>query len=495
MLKRVFCVILSCFIALSLITLPVSADSSLSTNTSHFISRTKSNYDDYRSGKISFADFLAAVTVDIARYEMVAGAELTGISDILDFLKSLGIDVDNPWEQFYFQHHGGGGSGGNRDEFMKGYGALCIYDTGSSSIAFRYIYCNYIILGESDSNGVLQIRYYGPRKDISYKPDGSVYNESNYNNATTFFVSVGSYADYTFYGDIRYSDGTTADDQITEIPDDPIPGYDDDSVTNDELEDFLEDLLNQLALEYPDLSTVEGLLAAILSQLQSINGKMDNLHVTVDNLSEVKTYLDMAIASIIANGSSSDNSAVVDELVKIREAIKGIDSNSVSDWAELAKLLGFNIDDSDVDKETGNVKDSVITAIINGLCSFVGSLLGTSLSDVVTVSDVTELGTTGIRMLSALVDLLISLSSSFKFQVINSLLSPLQGVMLNNNTPSDLTFNFTYGGDTRSITILPASLLSNSFFANALFIVRTLVSFILLYNWLKWARSFFASSV
>lgn len=498
MFKRVLCVIVSCVLAFSVLTLPVSADI-VSNNTASFISYVKSNFQNYKNGNISFSDFLSLVASDACSRGLATGLVLTNAVDLANFLKTLGVDIQSFWDEFYNQRHGGESSSENRDDIMQGSGAV-LYKfsrkSGSSEYYLEYIYYgDYGLFYNITSDTDFQYSLLGGFRRVGYSSSGDVTSDQRSYDHGYYDVS-GSHNGYNlYYGDWRYDDGTAADDKTTEIPEDPTPGYDDPSIPEDELEDFLEDLLNELSLQFPDLSTVEGLLAAILAQLQSINGKMDDLHVTVDNLSEVKTYLDMAIASIIANGSSSDNSAVVDELVKIREAIKEIDSNSVADWAALAELLGLTITDDDIDEETGEIKDSVISAIINGLMTFLGSLLGTSLDDVISISDVTELGTTGIRMLSALVDLLISLNSSFKFQVINSLLAPLQGVMLNNDTPSDLTFNFNYGGVSRSITILPASLLTDSFFANALFIVRTLVSFILLYNWLKWARSFFASSV
>lgn len=487
MFKRVLCVIVSCVLAFSVLTLPVSANvTEIPDNFDYFLSNFRGYYEDYKSGNLTWGAFVEKTLAEARKLGLNNMTAINGYKDLITLFKSLGVDVDDFWTDFYYDRNGGSSD----DSILKGYGAVCVHYqfgslhrtvSGSYGIIFTNRQNQIVVFADSEKPGLDQFE--GKSSD------------SFTSNVTCGYIGDHVANSYIFYGDWRYEDGSPATDNITDFPDKEVPHYDDDSIPEDDLIDFLEDLLNKLSLQFPDLSTVEGLLAAILAQLQSINGKMDDLHVTVDNLSEVKTYLDMAIASIIANGSSSDNSAVVDELVKIREAIKEIDSNSVADWAALAELLGLTITDDDIDEETGEIKDSVISAIISGLMAFVGSLLGTSLDDIISISDVTELGTTGIRMLSALVDLLISLNSSFKFQVINSLLSPLQGVMLNNDTPSDLTFNFNYGGVSRSITILPASLLTDSFFANALFIVRTLVSFILLYNWLKWARSFFASSV
>lgn len=288
-----------------------------------------------------------------------------------------------------------------------------------------------------------------------------------------------------------------------------------------------------MSLDFPDLSTVEGLLSAILSQLQSINGKMDNLHVTstVDNMSEVKTYLDMAIASLMVNGDSN-NSDIFNELVKIREAIKGIETNSVTDWAELAKLLGLTIDDSDIDSETGLIKDSIIASIVDSLFSFFDLLFDRSSSDssdssavvnsvnsvdssysyvssspvnagvkqpslskVKVIADVKKLGTTGIRLLSSFVDLIITLDSSLKFQTINLLMNVIHGFIFDGSKPSDLSFTFNYNGSSSSFTVLSASILDNEYVAVALTIVRSFVGLVIVYSWLKWARSFFLSSI
>lgn len=326
--QKILCIIVACVLAFSVLTLPASADTSLSDNTSHFISRTKSNYEDYRSGKISFADFLAAVTVDISRYGMVAGVELTGIPDILDFLKSFGIDVENPWEQFYFQHHGGGGSSGNRDEILKGYGAVAqLKDTSFTGYITFTEYCEYIVI-DVFSNGVngvaVNCQAYIPNANRDLiKPDSG---------------NISFPADlYYFYGDVRNSDGSSADDYTTQIPDDPAPGYDDESVTQDELEDFLEDLLNDLSLEFPDLSTIEGILAAILAKLGSLDsdddaGALAAIQTAISQLSSVNSADSQKIISALNNISSGSNF----DFVKLK--------TTLNDW------IGLNGDYSEISK-------------------------------------------------------------------------------------------------------------------------------------------------
>lgn len=97
------------------------------------------------------------------------------------------------------------------DSILDGYGALCIELVGSSSIYERHYYCDYIVL--SDSRFTVDGSSW---KQPSFQKDGSLWSTSTYFGSQTFDIR----SDYTykFYGDVRYVDGSSASDKITDLP-------------------------------------------------------------------------------------------------------------------------------------------------------------------------------------------------------------------------------------------------------------------------------------
>lgn len=289
-------------------------------------------------------------------------------------------------------------------------------------------------------------------------------------------------SDYIYYGDWRYADGGAADDKTT--PTQSITqGIDTSQMSNEDLYNLLQDMIDKINLQFPDLSTVEGLLRSILSQCKAINNKIANGEKA--DYSDIQKYINTAISSL-ATKNDANTQKLVDELAKLRLATGG---GSLSDSDDLAKELGLPglALDEILDKETGEIKSDVVQGIIDNLTDLLPSVD----LDVPSVADVEKLGTIEIKMVAAFADLATSLDCIVPLSVVNGLLTTMQGVCFSNGDPSDLDFSI----DGVSYTLIPAAIIEHRGFASAILIIRSFVGFIILYSWLKWVRRFMLNMI
>ena len=185
---------------------------------------------------------------------------------------------------------------------LKGYGAIAkleiIQINNTSSFTW---YCDYVEIDKT----TLIVNVVGGRCRITENPilpPPNNYNENYYdgvrvnNLGILGFISKSNYDEnVTVYGDVRYTDGTPADDVTTPITD--IPKDDDDpTIPEDILEDLLNELINKLQLQYPDLSTIEGLLRAILAKLGTLDSDNDNGILNTINTTLVNGFADLKTA-------------------------------------------------------------------------------------------------------------------------------------------------------------------------------------------------------
>lgn len=363
---------------------------------------------------------------------------------------------------------------------MKGYGALLIKISKKDNWKFYY----YGVYGEFYNNsGEPSIALYGPGREVWYKPDGSAsdYDAVLNNFGSAYNGDTTTYA-YKFYGDWRYREtGAAADDKIT--PTQSITqGIDTSQMTNEDLYNLLQDMIDKINLQFPDLSTVEGLLRSILSQCKAINNKIANGEKA--DYSDIQKYINTAISSL-ATKNDANTQKLVDELAKLRLATGG----SVADNKELADILGLpDLDIGQIlDKENGEIKTDVVQGIIDNLTDLLPSVN----LDFPTVADVEKLGIIEIKMVAAFADLATSLDCIVPLSVVNGLLTTMQGVCFSNGNPSDLVFSI----DGVSYTLIPVAIIEHRGFASAILIIRSLVGFIILYSWLKWVRQFMLNMI
>lgn len=344
---------------------------------------------------------------------------------------------------------------------MQGYGAVFIVLNGDGSV-YRTSYGSYGII---DSEGV-PFLYPGdvPVKSVWFDGDTKYYS-SVYQANGTIIPSVN-----LLYGDWRLDDGTSADDLTTPITNTPLSP--DDIDPNTDLTDFLQELLDKLKNMFPDLSTVEGLLRAILAQCQSINGKLDSGEGNID-YSELSQLLDSSIVSIVTNNNENQK-ALLDELIKIREAVTGIEDGEEPDEGFFDKVIDF-----------------LANALGSALGVFLGNHIGDgSEDDVSGIVDICiEAGSTGTKFLSTLVDLIVFLNKALPLYAIQSIMGSLQDMIFSTIQPSDLSFSLF---DT-NVTLLSVSFINNDKVVFSINIIKGFLSIILLWNWLKWFRRFCVS--
>ena len=283
--KKILCLVLAIVVCIQVISLSVFAatDAVRPNDIVNFILQTeayKKHFDDYKKGEISeeqlqeYAQQYATST----GVTLVGGA--TGLTTIVSAMDSFGINVDDYWNMYYT---GKTGSSGEPDFDMQGCGAA-LYMPNVNGREYEILYMSYgdfYYVGDQ-----LNYRTHGVCRR-SIKSFGGIPQISDYNQDVFNIYN----SNFKYYGDWRYSDGSSADDKTTDInytiP--PLEEQDDDT-----LSDFLDELIKQLKYEHPDLSSIEGLLAAIHSELKLLDHDDDNsLLSTINNsILSLKTSID-----------------------------------------------------------------------------------------------------------------------------------------------------------------------------------------------------------
>lgn len=439
MLKRILCIFLSITIIFSVCTLSVSANvMEVPDNFDYFLSNFRSYYEDYKSGNSTWGEFIEKTLAETRKLGLNNQTAINGYKDLIALLESLGIDVDDFWTDFYYQRNGGSVD----DSSLKGMGALAVikykesYRNSYSSFDFYY-YGEYGVVDVNDSGTWCYIYngYYDNYSVMTGKLHQS--NMTFSGGKQCYSPNDVEYRTLELYGDWRYADGTPAIDNITEFPDKVVPPYDDDSIPEDDLIDFLEDLLNKLALQFPDLSTVEGLLAAILAKLDTLDSDDDAV---------LLGQINAAIISL-ANNTQAGNEQLITTLNDLKESISGGSSTDVSQIVEQLKGLQKSLD---------------------YLCTVSTLDMGIEAWDKLTENE--------SKFLNEYAKLITAILPKFGFTTVNNMLNSLNSVVLNTNAPAPLTANIW--GE-------PVVILSTDTFAGSeqyISLAKTFISVLLVYS-------------
>lgn len=363
--KKIICLVLAIVVCIQVISLSVFAENTGMTNVVKQIENIVADNKELSAGNISEEEYNERMNRHVGALGLTVTSDFMGLTGVMNLLTKCGIDTTDYWHQYYGQNMGGVGGGGNRgdpDVDMKGYGALLIKIDKKTNWKYYY-YCEY---GEFYNNsGEPAVSLYGPGREIWFKPDGSAsgYDTTLNNLGFAYSGDTSTYA-YKFYGDWRYREtGASADDKTTDIVYTIPPLEEQDEET---IYDFLDDLINKLKLQYPDLSTIEGLLAAIHSELKlldhdddnsllsTINNSILSLKTSIENLKIEGTENNFDFSNLFGDLNFKDlikdNKFVVD--IDLSDILSG---NKV--FSENALSVYFNVEDDYASTKFTELKD------------------------------------------------------------------------------------------------------------------------------------------
>ena len=366
--KRFLAVVLACCICCTVLVLPASAENNIiSNNSAKYYAYVYEQLLQYRSGEIDLGTFLGNT---YSKY-MDTGVDNIGqaFTNIADIVKSLSPFSDDSWNDWYYENKmgGDGGSGHRDDSELKGYGAILkIYN--SKGVLNTVYYGDYGIFRNIKETQFDVFLKYTHIAKYDYN-SGDLLSENDVDSSIAYTHYIPSSNGLRQYlGDWRNSDGSSNDDFVSEFPEKEIPPYDDDSVPEDDLIDFLEDLLNDLQLKFPDLSTIEGLLRAILAKLGTLDSDNDN-----ELLSQILT----AIEALKNNGETADNSELLKTLEDLKSALVFKDDEKTASLAEMLNTLVQNQvrrSDITIDSSLYNQRYDLIEAKLLGKFSFISEI-------------------------------------------------------------------------------------------------------------------------
>lgn len=440
MKRKILALILTCIMCINVLTISVSADvTNIPSNINHFVDDVSDDFNAYRNGNISLTDFIELYAKNVAKFQYNSTSDITHVKDVLLHLQSIGVDVSDFWTKYYYEYKGEKGE--LDDSVLNGYGALLLMECNDkrNSTRFIYNYCDYITV--TYVNDRLYYAVNNRRHYVSYTWSGTVYQEV-FDLVNTGYMPS-SYTNYSFklYGDVRYFDGSQADDIKEQFPEKQVPAFDDDSFSDDDLINFLDKLLENLRLSFPDLSNIEGLLNAILAKLNTLDSDDDGIALAEIN----------AAIITLATKSDANTQQLLTALMDLKEVLTGKDEDkNETDLKEITDLL------KDMKKSLKYLCD------INTL-DFVEDIL----------NDLTD---EEKNFLNTYAGLITSLIDKFGLVAINSMMSSLNSVILNTCAPDDLVVEI-YGED---VTILSTDMFNNEAM-KYIDLAKTFVSVLLLY--------------
>ena len=546
--NRIVICIFTFLFAVSVITLPVSADdysglAGIAQNDVNYIVDILNIAKDVASGQKSVQEGYSAVRAlndrvvsqnvkDAIAFPYSSETELNGVTP-RDFADKITTNV----------RQGLRGLGGEIDDNtittdnvdMKGAGCFVIaYSKSDLSKVTGYYYCDYLVVrpgaltsdGYSVGNDSANFNFKGlflwqiPK---SYDPTQYDVNDT-YDPAINLSTSLFNQK-VVIYGDVRYSDGSSADDISSPIQS-ITQGIDTSQLTNQELIDLLQDMINKLNIEFPDLSTIEGLLRAIYNKECGISSQITY------STSEINAAI---LALTNSNAAGSEN--IVNTLLEIRKELQNGGSSSggsssgsdpeikgvlyncypvehYSNWFTslfgdtdklrviyLNEIYDVNPDGTiyypkditsadygkyyinmnytkDIDIEV-NVDDNSVTNKVD---------LDFEYKNLVTV---VNLSSSKKRLLNSVVDTVEQLISFAPYQAVTHFMSTIQPDIFVSYAPQDITVDINIDTEigkplNGSYTILSADIIDKN--AEALSMIKVFTGLLITYSWLLWMR-------
>lgn len=324
---------------------------------SHFINDVYEDFQAYRNGNISLTDFLDLYAKNCLKWGYNNVSDVSHIKDVLLHLQNLGVDVPEAWLKYYYEYN----DIEKDDSVLAGYGAVCIRTDNIDNTVAKY-YGDYGIIYEV---GTASIFADDILRLLDFRGNGE-FTEKHFSKSAQCYNGADRYT-VIYMGDWRKENGD-ASDKTTELPEKEIPSFDDDDLSDDDLIDFLDKLLEDLRLSYPDLSNLEGLLNAILAKLGTLDSDNDN-----ELLSQILT----AIEALKNSGEIADNSELLKTLEELKNALVFKDGDKVSSLAEMLNTLVQNQvrrSDITIDPKLYNQRYALIEAKLLGKFSFISEI-------------------------------------------------------------------------------------------------------------------------
>lgn len=367
--KRLLAVFLACAMCISVLVIPASANvTNIPSDMSHFISDVYEDFQAYRNGNISLTDFLDLYAKNCLKWGYNNVSDVSHIKDILLHLQNLGVDVPDAWLKYYYEYN----DIEKDDSELAGYGAILksygVYNGKKYVAAIYYGQKGELYNYHSNKDGGVQyVQFSLPYEKAIYydRFSDEIRTDNNANIiSSTYYYDNPSWA---MLGNWVPRNGTgTTDGIVSDLPDKPAPSFD--NMPDDDLIDFLDKLLEDLRLSYPDLSNLEGLLNAILAKLGTLDSDNDN---------ELLMQILAAIQTLKNNGEMADNSELLNTLEELKNALVFKDGDKVSSLAELLNTLVQNQvrrSDITIDPKLYNQRYALIEAKLLGKFSFISEI-------------------------------------------------------------------------------------------------------------------------
>lgn len=384
--QKIIAVVVACSMAVMVCCVTVSATDSvsylngLSNITGNATRQFWNTVGDVITGNKSFAD----AKNDLANLAEEIGEEslknlITNYPeetfDRLAFLRELmntAVDVGDDIAEFIAELLKKNGVENETSSNIIGAGAVFAYRDGSFSNGekrYRVYYGEYGEIGEWSTSSV-------PTRSVTINnifryeihsgsfPGSVTYSEDK--TSSGLGTTQHSTSEFYFIGDWRTESDEPVDDSELTEPDLAPPSIDD--ATDDELIELLNELINALNLEFPDLSSIEGLLQAILAKLGTLDSDNDNA---------LLSQLLVAIQSLEASGG--DNSEIVDCLNDIKNSLTFDNGEGVTSLSVQLQTLVDNqltAEDFVIDEEMYKNNDEVLKLRLQQKFAFADDLKG-----------------------------------------------------------------------------------------------------------------------
>lgn len=426
--------------------------------------------NSYSNGEISYDDFVFDLNT-IHGQALISGCDYSAykVQQFIDtFNSTFSSDPSHGGSE-----HGGGGVGGTRTPITDMWNDICnnndvptdvrqipttdLMGGGAKAVLTfpdgkqRVFIGGYIIVDASRGTDDIIITVHGDAAYYDRQPDGTyklMWTSGGSANLgissartaiTEFGISDTSGNIYKLYGDVRTIEGESfpTDD---EYEFDTVYNFDD--MTDTELKDLIEQLANEIQVEYPDLSTMEGLLKAIYGRL----GKLDS-----DDDNGLLSAINAAIISL-----ASDNNASNAEIIGLLQELK----DSMKNGTDLDPVL----------KELNKINDSLDYLKTISTLDLIGD----------TIESLLELTDTEKTFLDTYATLILNLITKLGYAPVTAMINNLEALVLNGTPPQDLVINVY---DTQ-VVLLSTSTFEKMQISGVLNLAKLFVSVLLAISWL-----------